>query len=135
MLRQNLSLQPVERLPGRYPRQYWILMLGVLIEITVYSMVWPFLTIYQRSRMEIPLATVALLFTANSVASVVSTAVTGPVLDYIGRKKAMIAGLTAMSTILMAMSVVGSVTAWFTLMARHGRKSSMPIQPQISTRL
>lgn len=44
-----------------YPRSFWILFWGMLIQNVGTSMVWPFLTIYIRQRLGIPLTTVTLL--------------------------------------------------------------------------
>jgi hypothetical protein len=46
-----------------YPRQFWVILGGMLINSTGGSMVWPFLTIYLRQRLAIPLTTVTLLLT------------------------------------------------------------------------
>jgi hypothetical protein len=46
-----------------YPRQFWLLLWGMLVNSSGGSMVWPFLTIYLRQRLAIPLTTVTLLLT------------------------------------------------------------------------
>ena len=85
----------IRQLTAGYPRQFWLLFWGMLVSRSGSSMVWPFLTIYLRQRLDIPLTTVALLLTLNSAVSIVSTSVAGPVVDRFGRKGAMVLGLGA----------------------------------------
>jgi MFS family permease len=103
-----------------YPRQFWILFWGMLISRSGSSMVWPFLTIYLRQRLDIPLTTVALLLTMNSAVSIVSTSVAGPVVDRFGRKGAMVLGLGASCLNLLVMSFADSLALWVILMACDG---------------
>ncbi len=103
-----------------YPRQFWLLFWGMLISRSGSSMVWPFLTIYLRQRLDIPLTTVALLLTLNSAVSIVSTSVAGPVVDRFGRKGAMVLGLGASCLNLLLMSFASSLPLWAILMACDG---------------
>ena len=48
-----------------YPRQYWVLFWGLLINSIGGGLWWPFLTIYMRERLAVPLTTITLLFTLN----------------------------------------------------------------------
>jgi MFS family permease len=89
------------------------------------SMVWPFLTIYLRQRLDIPLTTVALLLTLNSAVGLVATSVAGPVVDRFGRKGAMVLGMMAASLNLLAMSAAGSFGLWTLLMAIDGAFSPL----------
>ncbi len=71
----------VERLrqtAAAYPRQFWLLLAGSLINSSGGSMVWPFLTIYIHQRLGVSLTTVALLLTLNAVASLVTMSFAGP---------------------------------------------------------
>jgi len=43
-----------------YPRQFWVIFWGVLINTAGAGLVWPFMTIYLRQRLEVPLTTVTL---------------------------------------------------------------------------
>ena len=61
-----------------YPRQYWVLFWGMLISSIGGGLWWPFLTIYIRQRLAVPLTTVTLLFTLNSLAGLAVTSVAGP---------------------------------------------------------
>ncbi len=103
-----------------YPRQFWLLFWGMLINAAGSSMVWPFITIYMRRRLDIPLTTVALLLTLNSVTGLAATFVAGPAVDRFGRKGAMVLSLAAGSVTLIAMSVFDTLQPWVILMLFNG---------------
>ncbi|NLE50315.1 MAG: MFS transporter [Chloroflexi bacterium] len=107
------------RLP-RYPLQLWLLFWGTLLSSSGQSLVWPFLTINIREQLDIPLTTITLLFTAQSIAGFVATTVLGPMMDRIGRKGPMIGGLIASSAVLFLMSEAASLTAWAILLPAYG---------------
>ena len=116
-MRHNLGLRIREL---GLPRQFWLLFWGMLLNTTGSSMVWPFLSIYLRQRLGVPLTTVTLLMTLNSAASLASVAVAGPVVDRFGRKGAMVAGLSALSLAMGTMSIAGTLPVWAILMACQG---------------
>jgi MFS family permease len=103
-----------------YPRQFWILFGGVLINAVGGSMIWPFLTIYLRQRLAVPLTEITLLFTLNSAAGLVALSLAGPAVDRFGRKRAMVLSLALTGLVALAMSVAGTLPAWAVLMALFG---------------
>jgi len=103
-----------------YPRQFWLLFWGVLVNSSGSSMVWPFLTIYLRQRLDVPLTTIALLLTLNSLAGLVSTSVAGPAVDRFGRKGAMVISLGAGCVFMLALARVDSLTSAAALMLFKG---------------
>ncbi len=105
---------------ARYPRQFWIIFGGVLINSIGGSMVWPFLTIYLRGRLGVPLTTITLLFTLNAVMGIIAISLVGPAVDRFGRRLAMLLGLTGGGLISLAMSASGDLPAWAVLMALNG---------------
>jgi len=109
------------RLPAAgYSRQFWILFWGTLINSIGGSMVWPFLTVYMRQRLAAPLTSITLLFTLNSAAGLVATAIAGPAVDRFGRKVAMTLSLAGNAAVYAAMIGADSLTAWAALMAGLG---------------
>jgi MFS family permease len=62
-------------------------------------MVWPFLTIYMRERLQAPLSTITLLLTLNGVMGIAATFIAGPIVDRFGRKGPMLVSLMANSAI------------------------------------
>jgi MFS family permease len=114
------ALDRIKRLYAEYPRQFWLLYAGMLISATGGSMVWPFMTIYVRQRLGIPLTTVGLLLAINSGSALVATLIAGPVADRLGRKGVMVLSLFSRCTVFVAMSLADSLPAWAVLMAASG---------------
>jgi MFS family permease len=113
----------IERARGvaeSYPRPFWILAGGLLVNSIGGSMVWPFLTIYMRQSLVVPLTVVTLLFTLNSAAGLLATSAVGPAVDRFGRKRAILTGLLLMSMVQMGMSAAAGLAAWALLMALQG---------------
>jgi MFS family permease len=113
-------LDRVRQLIDEYPRQLWLLFGGMLISATGGGMVWPFLTIYVRQQLEIPLTTVALLLTLNAVAGMVATSLAGPLVDRLGRKGVMFVSLSASCLVYLAMTQADSFAHWTVLIILLG---------------
>ena len=75
------------------PGQFWLMFFGMILATTGTTMIWPFLMIYASDTLSLPLATVASLMTINAATGLVSSILAGPVIDRLGRKGAMVAGL------------------------------------------
>ncbi len=104
----------------RYPRQFWLLFWGSLVSSTGASMVWPFLTIYLRHRLNIPLTLVTSLLTLNSIMGILASFIAGSVADRFGRKSVMIASLIAGTTYYFLMSRAGTLGVFAALMGLWG---------------
>lgn len=113
-------IQPLRQVARSYPRGFWLLFWGTLINTSGTSMVWPFLTIYLRQRLQIPLTAVALLLTVNSIAGIAATSVTGPAVDRFGRKSAMLLSLVVSTAIMLGMSTATAIAPWVVLMIASG---------------
>ena len=114
------SLDSLRRLVAEYPRQFWLLFAGMLISAVGGSMVWPFLTIIVRQRLDIPLTTIGLLLALHSASALVTTLIAGPVADRFGRKGVMVFSLFTSALIYVAMSQASSLPAWALLMVANG---------------
>ncbi len=115
-----ISLKSFKSRMDRYPRQFWVILWGVLINTAGASLVWPFMTIYLRQRLDVPLTTVTLLMTINAAAGLGAVSVVGPVVDRFGRKGAMVAGLASVAAVRAVMPLAGTLPAWALLMALMG---------------
>jgi MFS family permease len=113
-------LQRMRDTTAGYPRQFWLLFWGVLVNSSGSSMVWPFMTIYLRQRLGVPLTTIALLFTLNSVAGLASTSLSGPAVDRFGRKGAMVISLGVGCVYMLALARVESLGPAAVLMVLKG---------------
>ena len=103
-----------------YPRQFWTLFWGQLINSTGNAMVWPFLTIYMREHLSVPLTTITLLFTLNAAAGVIATSIAGPAVDRFGRKIVMVLSLLGSCLVFLAATRADTLAAWAVLMAALG---------------
>lgn len=113
-------LNRIRQATAGYPRQFWPLFWGLLVNATGTSIVWPFMTIYMRQQLRIPLMSVTLLFTLNSVTGLAATSVAGPLVDRFGRKGAMMLSLVVGGATLAVMSRAGTLPVWVVLMAISG---------------
>jgi MFS family permease len=79
---------------NEYPRQYWLMITGVVLSTAGGSMIWPFLIIYASGKLNLPLSTVAALISINAGTGLVASLVAGTLADKIGRKGVMNFSLT-----------------------------------------
>jgi MFS family permease len=105
-------IQRVRLTIADYPREFWILFGGTLVNAAGSGLVFPFFTLYVRQRFGIPMLTIGAAMSAMAGAGLVSGAVGGALADRLGRKKLMIGGLTLGATALFSMGLVESVGAF-----------------------
>lgn len=103
-----------------FPPQIWLLFAGTLLSSTGQALVWPFLTIFIREQLDIPLSRITLLFTLQSIAGFAATALVSPLMDRFGRKWLMVIGLVASSTVLVMMSQAATYPQWALLLPLYG---------------
>ena len=77
----------------QYPKQFWLLFVGVFIAMTAGTMIWPLMLVYVSKRLAMPLAQGASLITINAIVSVTFTFFAGTLTDKFGRKWIMVFGL------------------------------------------
>jgi MFS family permease len=79
-------LQQAHNALNKYPRQFWLMFVGMLISTIGTSMIWPFLTIYVSKQLSVSLTAVTSLLTLNASVGIVSSFLGGPLIDKVGRK-------------------------------------------------
>src|ERR1051325_99469 len=90
-------MEPLNRLKflyNEYPRQYWLMIVGIVISTAGGSMIWPFHLIYASGKLHLPLSTVATLISINAGTRLLSSFIAGTLADKIGRKVVMNFSLT-----------------------------------------
>ena len=87
-------IQSLRNLYYQYPRQYWLMITGIVLATAGGSMIWPFLLIYASGKLDLPLSTVAALISINAGTGLLSSLVAGTLADKIGRKVVMNFSLT-----------------------------------------
>lgn len=103
-----------------YPRQFWLIMFGLLLSAIGTSMVWPFLTIYVSEQLNISLTEVAALISLNGVVSLAASFIAGPAADRLGRKRLMVLSLAGNGITYFAFSQASTYGAFAVLMAMRG---------------
>jgi len=78
---------------NQYPRQYWLMTLGIVISTAGGSMVWPFMLIYAGGKLGLPLSAVASLISINAGVGLFASILAGTLADRIGRKAVMVVSL------------------------------------------
>lgn len=76
-----------------YPRQFWLMVAGIVISTAGGSMIWPFLLIYASGKLNLPLSTVATLISINAGTGLFASFLAGTLADKIGRKAVMVFSL------------------------------------------
>ena len=77
-----------------FPRQYWLMIAGLVLATAGGSMIWPFMLIYVSGKLALPLGVVAPLISINAGTGLLSSFVAGTLADRIGRKVVMNVSLT-----------------------------------------
>jgi MFS family permease len=88
------SLRNLQARLGEYPRQFWLMITGVVLSTAGASMIWPFMLIYATDRLDLPLSVVAPLISINAAMGLLSSPIAGSMADRIGRKTVMNISLT-----------------------------------------
>lgn len=113
-------LTQIKSLQSQYPRQFWLLFWGMLLNATGASMVWPFLLLYVSKQLDMPLTSIAALLTISTVASVISSFLAGPVADRVGRKGVMVFSLFADAVNFLLLSGADSYAAFAVILTARG---------------
>ncbi len=87
-------ISKLKSLYNEYPRQYWLMIAGLVLATAGGSMIWPFLLIYASGKLSLPLSTVAALISINAGTGMFSSIIAGTLADKIGRKVVMNISLT-----------------------------------------
>ena len=108
------------RLLKEYPKQLRLMFFGMLISTIGSSMIWPFLMIYVRQRVNLPLTQIASLMTINATAGLIAAFIAGPITDRIGRKWVMVFSLAGNGVVHFFMSNAHDFLSFAILMSLSG---------------
>ncbi len=97
----------LKTLYNEYPRQYWLMISGIVLSTAGGSMIWPFLIIYASGKLSLPLSKVAALISINAGTGLIASLIAGTLADKVGRK------------IVMNFSLTLNGIAYFLLMYAH----------------
>jgi MFS family permease len=91
-----------------------------LVSAVGMSLVWPFMTIYVREKLDVTLTVVGLVLAANSVAGLLSQLVGGPLVDRFGRKMAMAVSLGGRAILMLGLGLADSLFSFSVLIVLSG---------------
>jgi len=96
-----------------FPRQFWILILGVFIDRLGGALLFPFFALYITKRFGVGMTTVGVLFAVFSFSSLIGNTLGGGLADHLGRKKMVLFGLVASALSSLIMGVVDTLALFF----------------------
>lgn len=114
------SAARLRSLSRSYPRQYWLLMAGTLVNQIGLGFVWPFLNIYLTEQLGIPLSVATLLPLMEQAIAVFTALGAGSVADRYGRKGLMTLSLGAVAGVYVLMGFANAWWMFVVLMALRG---------------
>ena len=103
-----------------YTRQFWVLFVGTIVIRTGSSMIWPFTLSYVGDKIGVAMTAAAFLLTIRSMTSLVSSFISGPITDSIGRKTAMIIGILGYVFTYLGMLAANSMAGFIVVMLFAG---------------
>ncbi|MBN2043436.1 MAG: MFS transporter [Anaerolineales bacterium] len=110
---------------NKYPSQFWLLFGGMFISVLGMSMIWPFLMIYVKGKLGLPMTQVASLMTVSAAAALVFSFISGPIIDRVGRKWTMVFSLAANGLGFLLLNFANSLLGFSALMALRGAVNPM----------
>lgn len=104
----------------KYPPQFWLMLLGLIISTTGTTMVWPFLTVFASEKLSLPMAAVTSLMSINSLSGLTASILAGSLVDRFGRKSVMAVGLFGTAVAYFGYIYAGSYWHFALLMIASG---------------
>lgn len=108
-----------------FPVQLWVLVAGGFINALGSALVFPFLTLYLRQRLGIPLLQVGLIFTINAAAGLCAGMLGGVIADRFGRRTVMLVSLLSTSAVLLLLGLASTYAQMVVLAAAIGLTSPL----------
>jgi MFS family permease len=128
-----LISKPLERmrtLQDEYPRQFWVLVVGMFVDTLGRTILNPFLMLYVTKRFDVGMTEVGVLYGLMSVANTLGNTLGGALADRLGRKGMMILGLVISGLSSLAMGLVGTFELFFAIVVFVGLFASIGFPAQ-----
>jgi len=109
----------------RFPRPFWVMINGTVINRIGESMIWPILTVYMREQLGIAVALITTLLTIEAISAIISTSFTGIGVDRFGRKQIMLISLLSNSVLFLAMLSTTNLYIWGVILIAKGAVNPM----------
>ena len=116
----HTTISRLQAFSKMYPRQFWLLMAGMLINTIGMMFIWPFLNIYLNEVLGIPVAKATLLPVLEQAVSLFTTLAAGSVADRFGRKWLMALSLGAVASVYFLMGFADQWWMFAVLLGMRG---------------
>lgn len=113
-------IKKLQSLYSEYPRQFWLMIAGLMLATAGGSMIWPFLLIYASGKLNLPLSAAATLISINAGTGLLSSLLAGTLADKIGRKVTMNISLTMTGLAYLLLMRAGTYPQFAALMIMIG---------------
>ena len=118
-------LERIHNVYNEYPRQFWVLVMGMFIDTLGRTVLNPFLMLYVTKKFKVGMTEVGVLFGVMAVANTVGRMLGGALTDRFGRKWMVILGLVVSGLSSLAMGVVGTFELFFVVVLFVGLVASI----------
>jgi MFS family permease len=119
------SVKRIHNIYGDYPRQFWVLVVGMFIDTLGRTMLNPFLMLYVTKKFQVGMTEVGMLLGLMSVSSTVGRMFGGALTDRFGRKWMVIFGLVVSGLSSLVLGVVGTFSMFFVVILFVGLVASI----------
>ncbi|MDH3943870.1 MAG: MFS transporter [Anaerolineae bacterium] len=103
-----------------YPRTFWVLMGGNLVDNLGGAMLFPFFSLYVTKHFNVGLTEAGIVFSIFAVTSIFGSIIGGALADKFGRKVLVLGGLVFSATSSIAMALVNDLNVFYMLAAVVG---------------
>ncbi len=123
-----MTIKPLARIRNtynEYPRQFWVLILGIFIDRLGGALMFPFFTLYITRRFGVGMTQVGILFGLFSISNLVGSMFGGALADRLGRKKMLLFGIVISGLSSLVMGLVGTYELFFIVVIFVGLVASV----------
>jgi MFS family permease len=110
----------IQEIIRRYPGQFWLIVVVMMLAWMFHSMLWPYLLIYSSEKLAQPLTAVAGLLTINAMVGMGTTFLGGAIADRFGRKWVMVIAFFFCAVSWYFFQLANTVGFFIGLMALNG---------------
>jgi MFS family permease len=126
----SLFFERIRTVYNDYPRQFWVLVLGMFIDTLGRTILNPFLILYATKEFDVGMTEVGVLFGLMSVANTVGRTLGGALTDRLGRRPMVVIGILVSGLSSLALGAVGTFGSFFAVLLFVGLVASVGFPAQ-----
>ncbi|MCP4543534.1 MAG: MFS transporter [Chloroflexi bacterium] len=119
------SIKRIHNVYNEYPRQFWVLVMGMFIDTLGRTMLNPFMMLYVTKKFSVGMTEVGMLLGLMSISSTIGRMFGGALTDRLGRKWMVIFGLVVSGLSSLVLGVVGTFSTFFVVILFVGLVASI----------